>query len=89
MGGGVPNRSIVRGGLIGSVAAIYIALVGLYTKFAELELVGEQVTLGRILLMAPGARRGLRRHAAATDRRGASTRGVGRGRWWPGRSPGP
>jgi len=51
--GGVARRSIVRGGLIGGVAAIYVALVGLYTKFADLELVGEQVTLGRVLIVAP------------------------------------
>ena len=50
---GVPRRSVVRGGLLGAIAAIYFALVGLYTEFAELELVGEQVTLGRLLLVAP------------------------------------
>ncbi|HJS25582.1 MAG TPA: leucine/isoleucine/valine transporter permease subunit [Actinomycetota bacterium] len=43
----------MRGGLLGAIAAIYVALVGLYTEFAELELVGEQVTLGRLLLVAP------------------------------------
>jgi branched-chain amino acid transport system permease protein len=51
--GGVSGRSIVRGGLIGGIAAIYLCLVGLYTKFADLELVGEQITLGRVLLVAP------------------------------------
>ena len=51
---GVPTRSIVRAGLIGGVAAIFIALVGLYTKFATLALVGEQITLGRLLIVAPG-----------------------------------
>jgi branched-chain amino acid transport system permease protein len=50
---GVPTRSIVRAGLIGGVAAIFIALVGLYTKFATLALVGEQITLGRLLILAP------------------------------------
>jgi branched-chain amino acid transport system permease protein len=50
---GVPMRSFVRAGLIGAAGAIYISLVGLYTKFADLELVGEQVTLGRVLLVAP------------------------------------
>ena len=50
---GVPTRSIVRAGLIGGVAAIFIALVGLYTKFATLELVGEQITLGRLMIVAP------------------------------------
>jgi len=51
--GGVPTRSIVRAGLLGGAGAIYVALVGLYTKFADLELVGEQVTLGRVLIVAP------------------------------------
>ena len=51
--GRVPTRSVVRGGLMGGVVAIYVALVGLYTKFADLALVGEQVTLGRVLLVAP------------------------------------
>ncbi len=50
---GVPTRSVVRGGLIGGIAALYVALVGLYTEFADLELVGAQITLGRVLLVAP------------------------------------
>lgn len=50
---GVPTRSIVRASLIGGVTAIYTALVGLYTKFADLALVGEQITLGRLLIVAP------------------------------------
>jgi branched-chain amino acid transport system permease protein len=49
----IPRRSIVSGGLIGGAAAVYVALVGLYTKFADLALVGEQITLGRILIVAP------------------------------------
>jgi branched-chain amino acid transport system permease protein len=51
--GGVPTRSIVRAGLIGGAGAIFVALVGLYTKFADLALVGEQITLGRLLILAP------------------------------------
>jgi hypothetical protein len=51
--GEVPPRSIVRAGLLGGAVAIYVALVGLYTKFADLELVGEQITLGRVLIVAP------------------------------------
>jgi branched-chain amino acid transport system permease protein len=51
--GGVPPRSIVRAGLIAGAGAIYVALVGLYTKFADLALVGEQITLGRLLIVAP------------------------------------
>jgi branched-chain amino acid transport system permease protein len=50
---GVSSRSIVRASLIGGVVAIYTALVGLYTKFADLALVGEQITLGRLLIVAP------------------------------------
>jgi branched-chain amino acid transport system permease protein len=50
---GVPSRSIWRGGSVGAIAAIYVALVGLYTRFADLALVGEQITLGRLLLVAP------------------------------------
>ena len=49
----VPTTSIVRAAMLGGVAAIFIALVGLYTKFATLELVGEQITLGRLLIVAP------------------------------------
>ena len=43
----------MRTGLVGGAIAIYIALVGPYTRFADLELVGDQVTLGRVLLVAP------------------------------------
>jgi len=48
-----PRRSIVRGGLVGAAVCVYIALVGLYTRFVDLELVGEQVTFSRILIGAP------------------------------------
>ena len=51
--GGVSRRSLVVAGLIGGAVAIYVALVGLYTKFADLALVGEQITLGRLLIVAP------------------------------------
>ena len=51
--GEVGTRRIVFAGLLGAVGAVYLALVGLYTRFADLELVGEQVTLGRLLLIAP------------------------------------
>jgi branched-chain amino acid transport system permease protein len=46
-------RTVVRAGLIGAISAIYVSLVGLYTRFADLELVGTQVTLARVLLVAP------------------------------------
>ncbi|HEY7660373.1 MAG TPA: hypothetical protein VIC58_07210, partial [Actinomycetota bacterium] len=51
--GSVPRRSIVRGGLMGAVVCVFISLVGLYTRFADLELVGEQVTFSRLLVLAP------------------------------------
>ena len=51
---GIETRSIVRAGLVGSAGAIYVALVGLYTEFADLEVVGRQITLGRVMLVAPG-----------------------------------
>jgi branched-chain amino acid transport system permease protein len=50
---GVPTASIVRAGLVGGVGALFVSLVGLYTRFADLELVGEQITLGRVLIPAP------------------------------------
>src|SRR5262245_46378713 len=49
----ISTRSLVRGSLIGGAGAIFIALVGLYTKFATLALVGEQITLGRVMIVAP------------------------------------
>jgi branched-chain amino acid transport system permease protein len=39
--------------VLGAAVAVYVALVGLYTKFADLKLAGEQVTLGRVLLVGP------------------------------------
>ena len=86
--GGVARRSIVRGGLIGGVGAIYLCLVGIYTKFADLELVGEQITLGRVLIVGAGARRRVRgdapsgrgrRTAMRCRSREASARGRGPG----------
>jgi len=50
---GLPTASIVRAGLVGGVSALFVSLVGLYTRFADLELVGEQITLGRVLIPAP------------------------------------
>jgi branched-chain amino acid transport system permease protein len=51
--GPVPLRSVIGGGLIGAAVSVYLALVGLTDRFADLELVGEQVTLGRLLLVLP------------------------------------
>ena len=50
---GLPTSSVTRWGLIGGAVAAYVALVGLYTKFADLAIVGRQITLGRVLLLAP------------------------------------
>ena len=46
-------RSAIAAGLVGAVASLYLALVGLTERFGDLELVGEQITLGRILLVLP------------------------------------
>jgi branched-chain amino acid transport system permease protein len=51
--GPVPVRSIVGGGLIAAAVFVYLALVGLLERFADLNLVGEQITLGRVLLVLP------------------------------------
>jgi branched-chain amino acid transport system permease protein len=51
--GPVPVRSVIRAGLLGAIVSVYLALVGLTERFADLELVGEQVTLGRVLLILP------------------------------------
>jgi branched-chain amino acid transport system permease protein len=39
--------------LVGAFASLYLALVGLTERFGDLELIGEQVTLGRVLLVVP------------------------------------
>src|SRR5688572_32441997 len=51
--GPVPVGSVIRAGLLGAIVSVYLALVGLTERFADLELVGEQVTLGRLLLVLP------------------------------------
>ncbi|HET7237304.1 MAG TPA: leucine/isoleucine/valine transporter permease subunit [Actinomycetota bacterium] len=74
---GVPTGSVIRSGVIGGLVAIYIALVGLYTKFADLALVGEQVTLGRVLIVAPAlitAYAVTRPRVVAGERRAATLR---------------
>ncbi len=47
-----PKRT-VRLGLVGSVGIIYVAMVGMVQTFDGVRLVGEQVTLGRLLLVLP------------------------------------
>ncbi len=49
----IPVRSVVRAGLVGGAVLVYLALVGLIERFGDLRLVGEQVTLGRLLLVLP------------------------------------
>ncbi len=52
--GPIPPRSVIRAGVIGGLVAIYLAMVGLFDRFADLELVGTQVTFSRVLLIVPG-----------------------------------
>ena len=51
--GPVGLRSAIAAGLVGAFASLYLALVGLTERFGDLELIGEQVTLGRVLLVVP------------------------------------
>lgn len=51
--GPVPLRSVLRAGAAGGLVLIFLSLVGLIDRFADLNLVGEQVTLGRLLLVVP------------------------------------
>ena len=51
--GPIPTRSLVRTGLIVGAVALYLAMVGLLERFKELEIVGEQITFSRILLVVP------------------------------------
>ena len=46
-------RSAIAAGLVGAIGSLYLALVGLTERFGDLELIGEQVTLGRVLLFVP------------------------------------
>jgi branched-chain amino acid transport system permease protein len=43
----------VRSGLLGGVALAYLAMVGMIEAFSDLDLIGTQVTLGRVLLALP------------------------------------
>jgi branched-chain amino acid transport system permease protein len=51
--GGVPLASVVRAGFIGAIAYLYLSLVGLIERFEGLNLVGDVITLGRVLLVVP------------------------------------
>ena len=52
---GLRVRSYIRAGLVGGIVAIYLMLEGLVERFGELNLIGDQVTLGRVLLALPPA----------------------------------
>lgn len=52
---GLRVRSCVRSGLVGGIVAIYLMLEGLVERFGELNLVGDQITLGRVLIALPTA----------------------------------
>jgi branched-chain amino acid transport system permease protein len=51
--GPIPLRSIVRTGVIGGLVAIYVAVAGLFERFQDLNIVGEQITFSRIVLVIP------------------------------------
>ncbi|HEX6331203.1 MAG TPA: branched-chain amino acid ABC transporter permease [Actinomycetota bacterium] len=73
--GPVPVRSIVRAGIGAVLVLLYLALVGLLDRFAGLNLVGEHVTLGRIMLVLPPAVAGFvvtRARVTAGERRVAA-----------------
>ncbi|MFM7718901.1 MAG: branched-chain amino acid ABC transporter permease [Actinomycetota bacterium] len=48
----VPTPRLLRTGAVAGLATVYLALVGLVERFAELDLVGGSVTLGRLLVVA-------------------------------------
>ena len=71
-------RSWIRVGIIAGIVTIFLALVGLIGRFVDLNLVGEQVTFARLVLIAaplvagyavtrPQIRAGERRALAARD----------------------
>jgi branched-chain amino acid transport system permease protein len=47
------NRRAVRAGLIGAVALVYLALVGMIEKFDTRNLIGNFLTLGNLLMALP------------------------------------
>jgi branched-chain amino acid transport system permease protein len=47
------NRKAVRTGLIGAVALVYLALVGMIEKFDTRNLIGSFLTLGNLLMVLP------------------------------------
>jgi branched-chain amino acid transport system permease protein len=74
--GPVPVRSVIAGGIGAAAVLVYLALVGLLDRFAGLNLVGEQVTLGRVMLFLPPCVAGFviaRPRVVAGERRVAGT----------------
>ena len=53
MTGSELNRRAVRAGLIGAVALVYLALVGMIEKFDGRNLIGSFLTLGNLLMALP------------------------------------
>jgi len=51
--GPIDVRTIIRAGLITGAIALYIALVGLLERFEDLNIVGEQITFSRVVLVLP------------------------------------
>ena len=47
------TRRAARAGFIGGIAVVYLALVGMVEKFDVRHLIGEPITLGRLLLAVP------------------------------------
>ena len=73
--GPIPVRSIVRAGIAAALVLMYLALVGLLDRFSGLRLVGEHVTLGRLMLVLPPGMAGFviaRPRVAAGERRVAT-----------------
>ncbi len=74
--GPIPLGSVIRAGIIGAAVLVYLALVGLIERFADLNLVSEQITLGRLLLVMPPFAVGYvvaRPRIVGGERRAAST----------------
>ncbi|HEX9122536.1 MAG TPA: branched-chain amino acid ABC transporter permease [Actinomycetota bacterium] len=53
MSAGLTARRVARLGMLGGMGVIYLALVGMVQTFDGVRLVGDQVTLGRVLLILP------------------------------------
>ena len=65
----MPVGRLVRTGLVGGIVVIYVALVGLLAKVAEINLIGTQVTGARAVLVFVPFLVGVHRGASARRRR--------------------